>query len=373
MRVFGAKAHAHVPKQLRHKLEAHTQTGIFIGYAERSKAYRVLLDSGKVQETKDVIFVEDKQATEAEEAKVAANNSNKVSDHTLDSDPDLPNTQEDELGTDSQPSYSSGSEAAEEAAEEAAAELDSATQSSATASLTTEGSSQHSEQPRYPQRERKQPAQIYKAHTATEAKPKEPEEPQEPHTYEEALRASDAAQWKLAMDEEMVSLAENHTWTLEQLPTGVKPIPVKWVFKLKKDALGNIERYKARLVAKGFMQREGIDYNEVFAPVSKHTTLRTLLSLAAAEDMEVHQLDIKTALAGGDHLHESARRICRRWAQHSMASTQVTIRLEASTKSMEHTPQAGAGGHGLHSIRSRPWTLHLRFQARHSLRLGLCG
>ncbi len=300
MRVFGAKAHAHVPKQLRHKLEAHTQKGIFIGYAEQSKAYRVLLDSGKVQETKDVIFVEDKQATGAKEAKAAAENSDKVSNHTLDSDPEPPNTQEDELGTDSQPSYSSGSEAAEEAAEEAAAEPDSATQSSATASLTAESSTQHSEQPRYPRRERKQPAQIYKAHAATEAEPKEPEEPQEPQTYEEALKASDAAQWKLAMDEEMVSLAENHTWTLEQLPTGVKAIPVKWVFKLKKDALGNIERYKARLVAKGFMQREGIDYNEVFAPVSKHTTLRTLLALAAAEDMEVHQLDIKTAFLNGE-------------------------------------------------------------------------
>ena len=123
---------------------------------------------------------------------------------------------------------------------------------------------------------------------------------EEPSSHEEAISAPDAAQWKLAMDEEIAALAENSTWTLQEKPAGVKPIPVKWVFKIKRGALGNIEHYKARLVAKGFMQREGIDFNEVFAPVSKHTTIRALLALAAAEDMEVHQLDIKTAFLNGE-------------------------------------------------------------------------
>ena len=70
------------------------------------------------------------------------------------------------------------------------------------------------------------------------------------------------------MSEELASLQAHDTWTLEKQPAGIKPIPVKWVFKIRRNAAGNIERYKAGLVAKGFMQREGIDCTEVFAPVS---------------------------------------------------------------------------------------------------------
>ena len=72
------------------------------------------------------------------------------------------------------------------------------------------------------------------------------------------MKAPDSAQWKRAMDEEMVSLHENSTWSLEQMPLGVKPIPVKWVYKIKKDASGNLERYKARLVAKDAAGRRGL-------------------------------------------------------------------------------------------------------------------
>ena len=68
------------------------------------------------------------------------------------------------------------------------------------------------------------------------------------------------------MDEELASLLENSGWTLEQQPVGFKPIAVKWVFKIRRDAAGHIERYKARLVAKGFMPKTGVDYNEALAP-----------------------------------------------------------------------------------------------------------
>jgi hypothetical protein len=73
------------------------------------------------------------------------------------------------------------------------------------------------------------------------------------------------------MDKEMRSLLENGTWELVERPEGVKPIPMKWVYKVKRDAQGNVERYKSHLVAKGFLQKQGVDFEEVYASVSKHT------------------------------------------------------------------------------------------------------
>ncbi|CAI7885450.1 unnamed protein product [Closterium sp. NIES-54] len=118
-------------------------------------------------------------------------------------------------------------------------------------------------------------------------------------TLKKALEGSDAEEWKKAMESELKSIEENGTWELVELPEGRKAITSKWLFKIKSDADGKIERYKSRLVAKGYQQKEKVDYKELFAPVVKPTTLRTLLAGAAIKGWVVKQMDVTTAFLNG--------------------------------------------------------------------------
>ncbi len=102
------------------------------------------------------------------------------------------------------------------------------------------------------------------------------------------------------MNDELASMHANRTWNLTEVTPDTRILPVRWIFKIKRGSDGSIQRFKARLVAKGFRQREGVDYGEVYAPVSKHATLRALLSHCAVEDLELDQLDVKTAFLNGD-------------------------------------------------------------------------
>ncbi|KAL5567336.1 hypothetical protein UlMin_030500 [Ulmus minor] len=101
------------------------------------------------------------------------------------------------------------------------------------------------------------------------------------------------------MDEEIKAIEKNDTWELTSLPKGHKAIGVKWVYKTKRNAKGEIERHKARLVAKGYSQKAGIDYDEVFAPVARLETIRLIISLAAQNKWKIHQMDVKSAFLNG--------------------------------------------------------------------------
>ena len=89
-----------------------------------------------------------------------------------------------------------------------------------------------------------------------------------------------------------------------ELPPGQRAIGLKWVYKVKRDKHGNIIRHMARLVAKGYVQRAGVDFDEVFAPVARLDSVRALLAVAAHEGWEVHHLDVKSAFLNGDLAEE---------------------------------------------------------------------
>ena len=120
---------------------------------------------------------------------------------------------------------------------------------------------------------------------------------EEPRNYKEASKDE---KWIEAMKIELDSINKNNTWTLTTLPMDQKAIGLKWVYKTKRDAKGKIIKYKARLVAKGYVQEQGIDFDEVFAPVARIETVRLILALAAYHGWQVHHLDVKSAFLHGE-------------------------------------------------------------------------
>jgi hypothetical protein len=122
----------------------------------------------------------------------------------------------------------------------------------------------------------------------------------EPKTLKEALYSKLKEQWLASVKKEFKALLENGTWILVELPEGKKALKCKWVFRIKRNADGTIEKYKSRLVVKGFSQKPGIDFKEIFSPVIRLESLKLMLAIATILDMEVHQMDVATAFLNGD-------------------------------------------------------------------------
>jgi hypothetical protein len=161
----------------------------------------------------------------------------------------------------------------------------------------------------------------------------------DPTSFEEAMRSVHSSEWLEAMKDEMKSMSTNDVWDLEEILKGAKTVGCKWVYKTKCDSKEYIKRYKARLVAKGFTQREGIDYNEIFSPISCKDSFRIIMSLVAHYNLELHQMDVKTAFLKRG-LYENVymaqpKRFCRvRKRKDGMSSKEIHLWIKVSLQTV---------------------------------------
>ena len=114
------------------------------------------------------------------------------------------------------------------------------------------------------------------------------------------MSTPEAPMWKEAINSEIESIMQNHTWELVDLPPGSKPLGCKWIFKRKMKTDGSIDKYKARLVAKDYKQNEGLDYFDTYSPVTRITSICMLIAIAALHNLEIHQMDVKKDFLNGD-------------------------------------------------------------------------
>lgn len=101
--------------------------------------------------------------------------------------------------------------------------------------------------------------------------------------------------WRQACSAEFDALLHNGTWTLVPRGSAKKLVGFKWLFRIKRNLDGNIDRYKARLVAKGFTQTPGLDFREIFSPIVKPQTIKVALTIALACGWTMHQMDVNNA------------------------------------------------------------------------------
>lgn len=271
---FGSEIYVMTPYEKRKKLDSKAEKMRFLGHDDASKGFRVLDDNGAIRISRDIKFI------------------NSYTNETAGEDTkggEIDETDK-ESEIDSESEYDSVNDVSSDCI---LIESDEAVNQSPTIASPTQAISSTRSPPNTRSRGKNDATKDRALLNAV--KPT-----LEPRSYEEAMSSPNCDEWKKAINEEIKSIEENETWTLTELPPGRKSIGSKWVFKTKVDENGAITRYKARLVAQGFTQKFGVDYDEVFAPVARSTTLRVLLSVAGKRNYTVKHFDVKTAFLNGN-------------------------------------------------------------------------
>ncbi|UYV84430.1 hypothetical protein LAZ67_X002144 [Cordylochernes scorpioides] len=257
---FGCEVFYKLENHQRHKLEAKSKRGIFVGYSRCRRAYRVFdITARVILETADIHFRENNNVISEE--KQSDNNTDTDTYFFIQEDEQLDNHVLSDVDI-----------------EEPAPDTMNNRQTESSVSDR-------------PQRTRTIPKRFddYVLATTNETIPKD---------YEEAIACGDKKHWENAMLEEIQNMYSHQVWELVPRPVNAKVVKSKWVFKISKDQEN--KTYKARLVAMGYNQIPGRDYNESFSPVIKNATLRTILSMAATKDSVIKLFDVKAAYLNGN-------------------------------------------------------------------------
>ncbi|KAJ0509944.1 putative RNA-directed DNA polymerase [Helianthus annuus] len=291
-KIFGCIGYVHVPSQLRTKLDNKSHKCIFLGISKESKAYK-LYDpvQQKIVISRDVIFEEMKQWDWKHEE--------------LDSQelliPDDEEVQNEER-YDTVENDSVDVQEQEAIQQNPFVNTEDTEQDEAVGSVPNVALSSQQDGSQRSKRTTRTPVWMQDYQTGEGFSDEEADLAMfssfgDPTSYEEAVKET---KWVDAMKNEIQAIEQNETWELVEASKEVKPIGVKWVFKTKLNERGQVEKHKARLVVKGYAQKKGIDYDEVFAPVARWDTIRSLLAIAAQNDWTVRQLDVKSAFLNGE-------------------------------------------------------------------------
>jgi hypothetical protein len=277
VRIFGCLVYQHIPKQLNpRKFDTRTRKCILLGYAPNG--YRLwLLEERKVVVGHDVIFDEATFPSPYGNANTADREEDTEEEDAEEEDTEEKKLENEEPDEDEEENWNDATE----------------TPGAKTQKFTPTQTSL----PRRSSRTKRKP-EYFDEYTVI-ALNAEAYVDEAPLDYEDIKNLEDRKKWYQAVLEELRALDINETWTYTKLPPGKTAINNKWVFRLKKDANGEPQRYKARLVIKGCSQKRGIDYDEVYAPVARLTTIRTLLSVIHENNLHAMQMDVKNAFLHG--------------------------------------------------------------------------